>query len=515
MPDIDIKDRSALEQTIQDLHAQIAGIKAGQDRAIADAEGFRQKLADINAAQKLGNAATNAEDRDCARALIDLSRDAEVVRGRGQRDVLRSGNHAIALSTISTPTREIPGLLDSHNPSPWQRRLQEAVTRRNAIRARMPQSQLRQNATPKCDAAIADILRECPIDGIRKAFNDEQIRIFADASGIGAETIFDFDMPELERKIDLNRSVASLFDVMPVSSNTVVMPYQTRRLRPYKGGVVTADDPPRFNASTIGLADRTYNLAKMVIRTQTEDDASEDSFLDVEALMMDELAQSYLLGEEDAIINGDTAASHQDAINAWDIRSLWGSDNAGALDHRTTFLGLRARAYDASNTTDRSSTAIVTALRTARGTLKAPHGMDAVHLVSYETFVKHLQSAEDFKTLDKFGNLASRLSGSLDDGPLPNQIGQIDGAPVIVSWLLSSDLATSGLYTGSGTTSGALTISRNRFMLLQRRNRRMESQRDVARGVNDHVLTARVLFAQKPGDNATTDKLAHFLFNIT
>jgi len=303
--------------------------------------------------------------------------------------------------------------------------------------------------------------------------------------------------------------------VMNVSANTFVWPYQTRRLRPYKGGVAIANNPPSFNISTMGTADRTYTLSKMVIRAQIDDDAAEDSFLDAMSLHMDEMSESYLYGEEDAIINGDTAATHQDtALGSWDPRGMWGSDDAGLLDHRRCFLGLRARAFDASNVADLSTTELVTALRSARATLKAPYGlMSAVHLVSYEAFVNQLQDEEDFKTLEKFGALASRLAGGID-GPLPNQVGEIDGVPVVMSWFLTADLPSSGLYTTAGATSSALTLSRDRFLLAQRRTRRLETARDITRQVTDAVLSARVLFTQRPSDSAS-DKLVHAIRNIT
>lgn len=516
-PKIEIRSNEDAERVLGDLHRQMQAMADDNKAAIADRETFKANLDAISRKINSRNAPESLEDRDAARSVVALdSRALEGSDAQVGRDVIVHNGRALALSTIRSKNREIPGFLDSHAATPAQRRVQRLVTARNIIRAPLSANRLqRGSATPKLDQMIADELRAFPVAEVREAFSEEHLRIFANASGIGAATIFDYDMPDLERRIDGMRTVMGLFPVMQVSSNTFTWPYQTTRLRPYKGGVATQNNAPSFNISTIGSSNRQFALGKMVIRAQIDDDAAEDAFLDAIDLHMDEMSESYLWGEEDCGVNGDDATPHQDtALGSWDMRGMWGSDDAGLLDHRRVFRGLRARAFDASNVTNLSTTEVVDALRAARKTLKAPYGlMNCVHLVSYETMVGQLQASDDFKTIDKVGAaLATQIGGNFQ-GPLPGQVGEIDGVPVVLSMMIPPDLPDTGLYTAPGTTTGALTLSRDRFVRVERRTRRIETDRDITRQLTDAVLSARMTFVAKPSDGPT-DKLVHFIRNI-
>jgi hypothetical protein len=152
-------------------------------------------------------------------------------------------------------------------------------------------------------------------------------------------------------------------------------------------------------------------------------------------------------------------------------------------------------------------------MRANRAALKGPLGLDdCVHIVSYNYFLTELLGLDDFKTLDAYGQLATRITGNIS-GPLPNQVGTIDGVPVVVSWLLTDDLAASGLYTGSGAKTGVVTVSRARFWMLTRREVRIESAKDITRGGYDYVATVRELFARAPSTSATDASVA-FAYNL-
>ena len=69
--------------------------------------------------------------------------------------------------------------------------------------------------------------------------------------------------------------------------------------------------------------------------------------------MSRQIAQDLEDAFEDAMINGDSAATHQDDISNWNIRERWGASGLGSsADHRRLFLGMRAAAKDKGSDVD-------------------------------------------------------------------------------------------------------------------------------------------------------------------
>jgi len=110
---------------------------------------------------------------------------------------------------------------------------------------------------------------------------------------------------------------------------------------------------------------------------------------------------------------------------------------------------------------------------------------DKVLIVSPEVMYEHLMALEQVITLEKFGPNATILNG---------QLGSIFGTPIVVSRYLSSDLAATGLYTGSGTTSGMLMVSRESWQIFNRRGVQIQQEQDIKSGAYNMVATERVTF---------------------
>lgn len=388
-----------------------------------------------------------------------------------------------------------PGLLDDPAPKcEWQRAAQVAYEE-------MAAAELCTGRTaPKARARVARLFSVAP--------NPEIRRLFSDASGTGTEWIpSEIVMPELERDLMLQTRgrVAGLFGVTPMSSKTVSSPFLSAGLRPYLKGTQTSDNPAQYTASTPTTAERSRTAVGMAVRAQLDDDTTEDAVVDSMPVFRELVIQALLDGEEDAILNGDTAASHQDAIATWDIRGRWGTAGLGTTaDHRRAWIGLRARAFDVSSTTDGSAAQTYAGYLAQRAALTAPHGTvgKLAWLISDEYYIAKVLNFAEVVTLEKYGPGATIMSG---------EVGKVGGAPVIVSQFLSADLATTGLYTGTGAYTTAVLVNTDRFKRGMRRGATVEIARDPTRGVRDVVATLREVFYSLDG---STTKNVHVAYKL-
>lgn len=514
---------AALDQVIESQNKAIAALQEG--RAVDRAE-FQTTLAAISqaaAAKRLERA--NNPDSDIAQCLVnrdemDMLRDQAQGRtylpGEGTKDA------AVVLRSCKTHDGDwLPGLLDAPEiRTPWVHELRDLVTTHSLLwRVDAGRDRGFARHARRAGRALKRHLQNAP-DELRGAFNANVVeRIFANSSTIGAEMIFQMDVPMIAERMELEASISALFPQEMVNSASFKIPTSTRGLTPYKKGVNVTDDPAKFRKSSIVTGSRTYDLVGIAVATQYDEDAADDvTWMAMGQRLQIEGARALVWGREGAILHGDALqAAHQDTIAAWNPRSLWDSTQlGGADDHRRLWTGLRAHAKDvsgASGDQDAAANAAV-AIRAARAALTAPIGLqDLVCLVSYEYFMNDLVSLEDFKKLDSYGQLASRISSNIT-GPLPNQVGVIDGIPVCIAWQLTDDLETSGLYTdGSGAKTGFLLVPRSKWKLFVRRAARVETEKDITRGVYDVVLTARELFALD-ASVPTTDKSVYYAFNL-
>lgn len=491
------ESREQVEKTIAGIQSAVQNNASNMEAMKTD---LQTALRDMREAQAIANT-PKADAPESVLGDYRLSADeaSEVIRNAPRNTVRQDEGGAVVLRGIDLPGGDyLPGLLDDEPQTPWQADLQRAITDRNMVRMWQ-----RNPHTPASDRRIQRLLRRAPT---------EVAKIFVDSSGVGAEAIFDNFVPELDRYVDMRQRIAALFQSVSVSGGATKNPFLDAGLRLYKKRAATTDDPAKFAASTPSMSERSYEPVSMSVRLQLDEDATEDTFLNWMATGRDLIVDAIVDGVDDAIINGDLNATHQDDIASWDIRSRWGASGlGGATDHRRLFTGLRARAYDVSNTNDASGTQSANLFRESRARLAAPHGLGScVYLVSYEYYLTELVKFDDFKSLEKFGPNATMIYGNLV-GPLPGQVGEIDGVPVCVTWYLSNDLATTGLFTGTGATTGWLTVNRDRFRRFVRRSQRIETAKDITRGVYDMVGTYRMLFDTI--DASTVDNVA-WDFNV-
>lgn len=419
------------------------------------------------------------------------------------------------------------GLLDDPEPrSMAQLELQRAVTDRSLARKILAQSKGADRvATPSLDRRVMDAARAC---------GGEISKIFADSAGIGAEWVPDTFLPELERDVLVPTNVTSLFRQRNLPPGGVKIPSRSGRMRVLRHAVPTIDYPAVPTLSTLTTANGQIDPIAAYVGVQIDRDFEEDSIIQILPEIRSEMARAIQFAEDDCVVNGDSTASHQDAIASWDPRGeLGGTTGLGTTaDHRRRWLGLRARAYDlTSMTTDQSAAKTFAGMRTAIGKLGARNQMggyasksDVVILTSWDYFFSTMLDAtafSEFITFEKVGALASVLSGQLGNvGAIPGSIpagcvGFLQGfIPVCIAWPITADLAASGLFVqASDTKTGFLAVDRSRHEYCVRKGAMLESETSILQNTNTLMMRYRTVFRSLDAVSSSI-KDVHWSYNL-
>lgn len=464
----------------------------GLEKAIKDLENAARSQAALDAA-RVAASPVNATERELVSLYKIRENDFDSdnrprtlsLNGKAVKEEpgsVRLFSHHLARGEDSTGQAVefdvLPGFLDDPDPkSEAQRKLQEVWSVRNIVRAQR-RARGHSGITPHLDARVARALAACPVD-VQRAF--------VDGTNVGAEWIPDDYVPVLETYIKGARFGASgLVPELAVGRDTTILPYLTSGYVPYVRAKASGDDPAQYRASSLATDSRSITVKTLAVRAQVDDEASEDAYAFLASQIFAEAAYALASAEEDAMINGDTTATHQDAIASWTAGGEWAaSPGGGSDDHRRLVIGLRARAADISNTVDRSTTSFATFMAD-RASLAGPKAgpMDTVCVAGGYVLAAILGTITEVKTRDVYGPQATVVTGELM---------RLGGTPLIESAFMTRDLASSGLYTGSGATGGYVILRPSRFRHVTRRAPRYETQRDVTRGIRHDVWTMRGL----------------------
>lgn len=529
------RDAAAVTKTIRDL-------KASGEASAEKIAAIEQSLVTLRQTQDAYN--RSAMDRSHAggsnRELDAYTRSTEAeVRNYGKAYAVpqagQAGAKAVRLvghdrvgdpSQPERSTYRVHGLFDDPAPkTDWQRQAQKLLDRRNFVTAVMnagrPAGEPRQKAW-RCEAELIDHLRSGP---------DEVSRVFADASGAGAAWIPDNPMPELEREVLFRPSTWQMHPQVAMSRNPLLRPYKSGYLRAFKGQIPVTDDPAADPVlGTFNPTNQVIEAAEVAIGSQIHLNAEEDAIVSFESEIRSDLVDGTVFAIENARMNGDSSAVHQDAIALWDTRGRLGTAPAlgGSNDQRRLWLGLRPLAYDlTAMTTNAGGASLTTAMILAdlaqikvESLLGSEGRVGVVIEISPETFFSTVINLPEFDAFDNVGVLASVLTGQLGDvsktpgGLLPGQVGFLWGRfPVVVNYCLTKDLAATGLYTGAGATTGVITHDASRFQFFVRRGSMVQVADDIRNNTRTLVSRSRLTFKPKD-DVSATNKSCHFRFNV-
>tara|TARA_Y100000004_G_scaffold184490_1_gene233589 strand:+ start:91 stop:1575 length:1485 start_codon:yes stop_codon:yes gene_type:complete len=457
----------------------LEGIRTHQRTSDQKLTQFEKQVEDLKKAQRLMQEAQTVVRDNAEHGNLDDRELKSFVEADGIRWKSRSVD--VAVTGRGTIKTDVEGLLDSKQPvNQWHADLIKMNRDRSFARMLMSNPH-----TPQSDLKLWKHLQKAPRfmkPAIQKAFND--------SAGVGAEWIPDQFASELyynlEDQIQLPRVVADNMQRQQVERNTILVPRMSRGGRPYIKGSVTSDNPAQFTPSTISTSQKSITMTGLAARYVIDDQAAEDSAVLAIPTLQRQIVMDLNDAMEDALINGDTTATHQDDIANWNIRERWGTSPAlgGSSDHRRAFVGLRAAAIDRSCTHDQNSATYTFAnFLDARSQLGEIGMMDLICITSPEMIIKHLLGLDEVVTLEKFGPQATIRTG---------QLASLAGIPIIASRFMGADLAADGLYdNATKTKTGLLLVHTNSWRIFERRGILVESQRKIDVGATELVATRR------------------------
>ena len=462
-----IKDQADLVARFAHVAKTLGDNEAAHKRA---AEDFATKLRVIEERAAFANARETAPTGNVA-SLIERTMVDGSVRLRGG---------AIRSEFAGQPVDvQVEGVLDGAPQTEWDAEFKRLALGRTLYRMATGR------ATPKIDAMILAHAAKAPTaGGFRKAVEGAIKKAISDTSGSGAEWIPDVPVSTLFEDFYTPNGIAALFPTISINGPTL-FPSITDTFRPYLKGKVTTNDPSQYTASDATSANTTIETVGFAVRSVIDDAATEDSIFPLLPEIQRRMGRAVADAYEDCMVNGDTTATHEDTISAWNIRSRWGSTGlGGAADHRRGFKGMRRLAVDGSATVDISASQTVAGVMGSVVSLLGERAASDIALItSPEVLYKKLLVDTNVLTVDKAGPLATWLTG---------QLAAIGGHPLFVSRWMSADLNTAGIYDNSTKTkSGLLAVDRSAFNHYQTRAATVETDKDITRGAYQVVGTLR------------------------
>lgn len=245
------------------------------------------------------------------------------------------------------------------------------------------------------------------------------------------------------------------------------IPIQIGRLVAYLATQQTADTGQTAvtKASAASTTNKlTLTAIDLAVEVLTSKHLEEDSIVAILPFLRGEVIKSLARGVEEAVVNGDTTASHQD------------SDVSSSTDRRKAWKGYRKHALANSYGVDFGAAGNAFDFETWLK-VRAKHGKyginpsDLYWLVGLTTFFKSLSLKDSgghpiVTTVDKMGAGATVLTGVL---------GYLAGSPIAVSEFCREDLNASGAYDGVTATQGSiLSIQKSGFVFGDRRDARIQ-----------------------------------------
>ena len=263
-----------------------------------------------------------------------------------------------------------------------------------------------------------------------------------------------------------------LFDSLTIQSESVELPVGTAYPVPYKGGGATGDNPAALSKGSVGTNKLTLTASPMYTMVLIHEDAASDSIVAAFPFIRDAISRSLAMGLRLCLMNGDTAATHQDTIASWNTRGYFGAVDAGSIDYRRTFQGLRSIALDDSNAVNRSTHSLATLfadINAVGGPRSVPGDMPII--TSPEGYLKNFVGLSGIVSANDYGNRAPIASG---------EVGSIAGHPIIMTDAMTSDLNASGVYDNvTKTKTGYVVLNRRMFRRVLRAGASVSLQNDI------------------------------------
>ena len=320
-------------------------------------------------------------------------------------------------------------------------------------------------------------------------------------AGAGDELVDTQEARALWDDVNLETSIAPLFNTVQMPSNPFQIPLQLGDVNWYPG---TENVAARGSALT--TARQTLTAYELVAEVPWSYDLDEDGVI----AMMEELRRSLLRNAreviDDVLLNSDTTRTNN--INA-DGATISPTD-AGKAQWLLGFDGiLHLPLVDNSGQANNHQAAVSDDMFNEVRAKLGKYGVrpsEVAYICDINTYIRSL-SIGNFRTLDKFGPQATVLTG---------QLGAVEGVPVIVSEQMRPADAD-GKVTDSGntaTTGRLLILNRTQWLVGFKRELAIETVRDPQKRQNIMVVSFRIALQERSGNRSSATHTA-LQYNIT
>ncbi len=320
-------------------------------------------------------------------------------------------------------------------------------------------------------------------------------------AGAGDELVDTQEARALWDDVNLETSIAPLFNTVQMPSNPFQIPLQLGDVNWYPG---TENVAARGSALT--TARQTLTAYELVAEVPWSYDLDEDGVI----AMMEELRRSLLRNAreviDDVLLNSDTTKTNN--INA-DGATISPTD-AGKAQWLLGFDGiLHLPLVDNSGQANNHQAAVSDDMFNEVRAKLGKYGVrpsEVAYVCDINTYIRAL-SISNFRTLDKFGPQATVLTG---------QLGAVEGVPVIVSEQMRPADAD-GKVTDSGntaTTGRLLILNRTQWLVGFKRELAIETVRDPQKRQNIMVVSFRIALQERSGSRSSATHTA-LQYNIT
>lgn len=333
--------------------------------------------------------------------------------------------------------------------------------------------------------------------GVNAASLDEVVKALDTAEvGGGAEFVFTGMTPEVINQVRQTLKVSALFPHINMPTNPYKVPIELNPATPYLVPENTADTgQTSITASQAGTAGLTMTAVSIGAATRVSKELDQDSIVPMVPFIQKNLMRGLANGLEDALVNGDSTATHQVAD----------TEAAGPTNVAAGWKGFRKHAIEQTYTVDAATWTIDTLRGMRKEMGKFGINPDELVLLTSNSAYISMLGWDEVLTLDKFGPNATVLTGELL---------KVDGIPVIVSPFMRQNLNATGVYDGTTTKTGVLLVHRDSFAIGDRQTVELD-ETDEPKVYRQKTILADMRVAFEPTQPMASNPSVVYGYNIT
>jgi len=466
--EFDETTRKLIVDKTNEIRETVNGFKADFD---AKAAGLEERMERFEQAR---NAAANDDHvKELVRELIAISKQDQTNRRVDLVPTvdysIRAARRAMEVAETKEQVREVYDFMLQTRPVDDKvKRFQELSLQLavigSALNQQLPGQPYSQRWHPTKAKTLAARMLWYEYEMLRKELFGEEIlkRAFPADTADATEWIPSLMSAELLRYLEVTGSLLPNIRTVPMPTSTYKYPITTgidkaRRWAEntaYKGYPTAAMQAANALYETLDpIGGITLSAKKLRGHFGFSTEFEEESIVAAAPFAAQEVAASIRRAIEDAMINGDTDSPELDADL---VLAADGTD--GSYSNRTAWKGFREFARANSTTVDGGGASITVTNLFATIRKLNRYGLqpsDSMWIFGLKSYLDVLDT-DAFITLDKAGARATLATGA---------VGLIAGRSLIVHEYVREDLATTGRYTGTGTTTEVILFDKTRYIL--------------------------------------------------